>query len=905
MANQISDHLRSALGSALVLLCSSALSAEVVIERESDDRGVALDGAWVGIFGGSEVSGKAAERWMAFDTGKMVFSVAEDALPVTVVVLAPESGTPVLRAVGGGDSEMVIVIGQDCGPQLFGRVAARVGTELRVIDGADVGIVGAIEEGADIPEQMRPSWRTSRGLVEMPCMVAGQYLVSVAVEGYLPARENVVLSDELPWSFDVALVPDDRWVNGEVVGPGGNGIEGAKVTGTSATESLHTVSGPDGAFAVGPFSQGDATVFASAGDTVSTHYRVGLPSAWLQVSLVPGDFRSRIIGRVFDQATDVAIETFEVAFHPKDSPMWSRTYESANGEFDVVTESASAVIQVRADGYATWTGAPKLNPGQSRTLDVPLKRGSLLFGRVFASATGAPIEGATVYAQGYLWDGRVLAAHSVVTDSSGIFELRSDGDIGCFGVRAKGFAPKVACSSDGEEPSVGLDAGGEVVGRLALPDGLAVSGSVALGAVAPPLGRVLGLWDLWLREAVEQKTTARDGQFRLGDLAPGTYNIWADSSEGVVEAQTVTVAAGASRTLRLLVEPLASIKGNVSGLSEGEQARLTVHSEESGDHDGHVRWAPEKVGNGTFEIPGVPDGRYVLVAKSDQGRETSVDFEIQDQEDTELEVTFLHSSRLWGRVLSGGQGVRRVNVFARHVDSPMRALGAFTEDNGAYSFSGLADGTHEVVVLGNRFHVDVRGDTEFDLALAAHSVSGVVRAFGRPAAAVRMFARPLDVPAGEPWWTAWPRPGPYVIEGLTGSAGEYRFGGLPEGRYEMVAMMPYFDGGTREVFVNADVEGVDLYLRPTEDLRPVYVVPNSGVAGEEIEMAARGGMYAGLRESGTYLPLDGPGMTSVPGSLEGADLSFVIWHPSRRVVRVPRWDGGPITIRRAEVPESD
>lgn len=698
---------------------------------------------------------------------------------------------------------------------------------------------------------------------------------------------------------------DERWVHGEVVGPGSMRVEGADVTATSATESRHTVSGPDGAFAVGPFSEREVTVFAGVGDATSTHYRVELPSTWLQVAMAFEDVGSRIFGRVFDEAANTAIEAFEVAVHPKGSPAFSHTFENADGEFEVGTESAAVVIQVRADGYATWVGAPTLSPGQSRTLDVPLKRGGLVLGRVFESVTGAPIEGAAVYAQGYVWDGRVLAAHSVLTDSEGMFELRTDVDVGCFGVRAKGFAPTIACLSDGDEANVGLDAGGEVVGRLVLPDGTTASGSVGLRMIGPLRGGALGLWDVWLREAAQQKATAKEGRFRLGDLAPGTYKIWAESSEGVAEARTVTIAAGASRMLRLLVEPLATIRGNVSGLGEGEQARLTVHSDESGDFEGYVRWAPAEVGNGAFEVPGVPDGRYVLLARSDEGRKTFVDFEILDQEDVELDVTFLHSSRLSGRVLSAGRGVRRVNVFARHVDSPTRALGAFTEDDGAYSFGGLADGTHEVVVLGNRFHVDVQGDTESDLALSAYSVSGVVRAYARPAAGVRMFARPLDVPDGDPWWTAWRQSGPYVIEEVTGSAGDYRFEGLSEGRYEVIAMRPYFDGGTREVFVNADVEGIDLYLRPTEDLRPVYVVPNSGVSGEEIEMAARGGMYAGLRESGTYLLLDDQGRTSVPGSLEGADLRFVVSYPVRRVVRVPRWDGGPITLHRAEETDVD
>ena len=210
-----------------------------------------------------------------------------------------------------------------------------------------------------------------------------------------------------------------------------------------------------------------------------------------------------------------------------------------------------------------------------------------------------------------------------------------------------------------------------------------------------------------------------------------------------------------------------------------------------------------------------------------------MDFEVLDREDVELEVRFKHSSTLWGRVLSGGQGVGRETVFLRHVESPSRALTDFTEDDGTYSFGGLADGPHEVVVLGNRFHVDVHGDTELDLALAAFSISGIVRANGHPWPTVRIFARPLDAIDGETWRTIWAqRGGPYVIQTVTGADGNYRLEGLPEGRYEIIAQAPYFDGGNREVFVNAAVEGVDLHLRPTEDLRQLQVLPSPNVTAK-------------------------------------------------------------------------
>ena len=293
--------------------------------------------------------------------------------------------------------------------------------------------------------------------------------------------------------------------------------------------------------------------------------------------------------------TDAAIETFEVTVRPEGSPAWRRIYRNAGGEFDVVTESASVIIEVRAEGYAKWVGAPTLRAGESRSLDVPLARGRLLSGNVFESASGNPIVGATVYSEGHLRKGttlELLDGPSVLSDSKGDFKLRTDSDARCLAARASRFAPRVVCSNDGREWNIGLDAGSELLGRLVFRDGSAASGRAYLRVTERSAHTPSGFWDLWLRKVVERDGTAEEGRFRFSGIPAGTYYVWATSGDGLVEGQTVTVPGAASRMVRLLVKPLARVTGNVSGLRPRELARLTVHRAKGGGTTGRCRWAP-------------------------------------------------------------------------------------------------------------------------------------------------------------------------------------------------------------------------------------------------------------------------------------------------------------------------
>ena len=128
----------------------------------------------------------------------------------------------------------------------MGHVRVDDGGERRAIDGAYARIAKADGWTPAFPEHTLPVWRTSGGSVEIPCLVAGDYTVSITADGYSAVEERVFVANERLTTFDVVLLPDERWIHGEVLSTRGVGLESVEVTATSGQESRHAVTGLGG-----------------------------------------------------------------------------------------------------------------------------------------------------------------------------------------------------------------------------------------------------------------------------------------------------------------------------------------------------------------------------------------------------------------------------------------------------------------------------------------------------------------------------------------------------------------------------------------------------------------------------------------------------------------------------------
>ena len=871
-----------------IAVSGAAAATAVRIERSVEDGIAVNEPMWIGIFDDPITSGADARRWLSSDKRVTSFNLLENERPANLVILVPDSAVPIVRKIELSVSETSLAVGAQFGRDLIGE-ARTVGGN--IVSGAEISIAEVAGWASELPAHVRPRWRTSaEGDVVIPCAIAGRYEVSAVAHGFVPLVKSIDISEDAAWRFALELLPTASAIAGRVVGPTGLGIEGAKVVAEAGSLTLEGVSGKDGRFALGPFKRAqEVRITALSGQDVSLAQRVLVPKGDLEIELRSA---TSISGVVFDRSTNAPVDSFQVTVRTEGGQAHTETFHDVSGRFAMDLSGRAATIEIRASGYAPWTRAPSSEARRNLFVEVALEHGRVLAGYVVAAASGRPIAGATVEAAGYMKDGVGLGATSASTDASGRFELRAPKEERRLRASAAGYAAKTVRAPAGRLHTleIHLADGKEIAGELVLPDGAPATGHVTLASVWPH-DHALDFWEVRELLGGRRKATVQtDGRFRFADLAVGRYRVYGRSPLGAVADQTVEIAQHTTSLLvRLTVEPLAKVVGSVAGLAHGEHATLFV--EEAREDDARsidVVNVIRDVANGPFEITGIPNGEFLLRALSTADREVLAAFEIADLRDAEVDVAFLWSSRLTGRVLIDGQGAGGVDVFATyattHTGAPLRTRRDYTASDGTYDIRGLADGYYEVVVKGNRFNVEVQGETEVDLPLASNSLSGAVFGLGRPLEGEIVVARPLGEPSTEVEQS--------ILHTRTGSGGEFRFEGLPEGPYAIVVMDPFSEGAVREAYVNGEVTGFDFHLQPPNDLRTVQVALNTGSTHKVLWVKVHSGAFNSVMLD---VPLDANGTGHLPTSLQGADLSFRLKLSASPAV-VPSWDGEAIVV---------
>ena len=412
---------------------------EVLVERTVDDKTAFGQHTWVGVFGDPITSGAAARRWLSSDERVFGISLVENERPANLVILAPDCVQPMVHRIEPSASRTLLTVGPPCGRDLVGEVRVAGGG---VVAGAEMTIAAVEGWASELPERVRPRWRSSaEGGVVIPGVVAGRYEVSATAEGYVPLAVPIVVSGDAARRFDLEMLPVAKAVAGRVVGPTGLGIEGAAVVAAAGPLMIDGTSGKGGRFALGPFEVEQAVSVTASRDQYTSpaeRVRAGVGDLEIVLGSAVG-----ISGTVFDQSTGAPIDSFEITIHVEGESA-QRKEGFRNGRFAMELPRPATTIEVRASGYAPWKKGPRsLRLGEGAFLEVALERGRVLTGRVVAAAGGLPIAGATVKAPGYVGSDKfVVGISAASTDSEGRFELHVPGGERPLRVSAAGYAPK-------------------------------------------------------------------------------------------------------------------------------------------------------------------------------------------------------------------------------------------------------------------------------------------------------------------------------------------------------------------------------------------------------------------------------------------------------------------------------
>lgn len=518
-----------------------------------------------------------------------------------------------------------------------------------------------------------------------------------------------------------------------------------------------------------------------------------------------------------------------------------------------VLASAAVIGQQSTPSTTLPSGAPgqiaqPSSPGSSS--QVTSDSTATIRGRVLRADNSRPLEGVRV---------RTTSGALALTDADGRYELKKVGP-GNLEISASrsGFIEMYYGQRRPRDPRRGTElTAGQVMERVdfALPRGAVIAGSVVDDTGAPvELASVSLLRERFVngeRRLVDAPSEfgSRDltddlGQFRLYGIAPGTYYLAASPAGFFDEgsrssipvdatrmtlfpgtrardsARTMTVAEGEQidgLTVRLLPTRLAAIRGTVGtpASAPGSGRIILVKQAEVGLETTEL-WSYGPNGsfpNGSFVVPSLPPGRYVLVARADGY--FGIERVTLDGEDRVVSIAMKAARALSGRVTFDGgtsSGLTPGDVTLRAqstiVNSPgmLRPRGVVARD-WTFKIEGLegpsklfievptgwgikqvvrrgADMTDAVIDLSNDL-----SDVEVVLTRQLTTIVGVVRdPSGQPtnAAALVVFA---DDPAKWPVRDLDPRrSGGRYIRRVTARDGRVSVSGLPEGSYVAVAI---------------------------------------------------------------------------------------------------------------------
>lgn len=367
-------------------------------------------------------------------------------------------------------------------------------------------------------------------------------------------------------------------------------------------------------------------------------------------------------------------------------------------------------------------------------VDFRLPHGGGITGTVTDAETGQPLESARIDVRGLDYYNSNLDP-TTYTDADGVFEVVGldsaieslDNPVPVPGnyelkVTVAGrpviYHPGVYTSTDAEpvgairgelveDVDLALPTGGRIEGWVTDEDGLpATSGSV----------RGRNDEQTWMSVTVG---LGDDGGFALGGLAPGPWSleVQADGLAAAATAVPIEVPEdGLVDGVELVLGPEATLSGTVAG-PEGPVAEATVSASPV---DGGVDATAESDEDGSFTVPGLAPGSYVIHLRTSVDTllsgylcggtvcEQSADGEpipVGEAEDVDMGAVALPAAAvIEGRVVDreSGAPLGRIYVTATADDGVGSHLGV-TDDEGAYRIGGMAPDTYWLMAEPYRY----------------------------------------------------------------------------------------------------------------------------------------------------------------------------------------------------------
>lgn len=363
----------------------------------------------------------------------------------------------------------------------------------------------------------------------------------------------------------------------------------------------------------------------------------------------------------------------------------------AGGGGTVAPQVYPSRISLSAPGYVPFKEELKQFPPSGK-LDITLEKGVRLAGKV-VTRDGRPVPEATVQAGAF--DDHL----DTDADKDGAFTLppvpRSKFPL-TLTVYADEFVTK-------EIP--GLPARDNLALTIVVDSGASITGHVVDEDSRQPISGAKVFCLAKESSLGYNDTTKEDGGFKVGGLAPDSYDVHFTSPGSVGKTRALTVVGAEPHDLGdigLSGHPqvtghLVDKDGNaVAGEAEVHLERH-VGIPELRDNDRTTNLAGTINEDGAFRVRGVPAGQYRLVASAGEAKKVLRSV-IVDADDVDLgKLTLEPSASLRGTLRAQSQldlSSWRVSLLTQRFD--FDPVTSFTDETGAFSFAGLPEGTYRL-----------------------------------------------------------------------------------------------------------------------------------------------------------------------------------------------------------------
>jgi 5-hydroxyisourate hydrolase-like protein (transthyretin family) len=281
-------------------------------------------------------------------------------------------------------------------------------------------------------------------------------------------------------------------------------------------------------------------------------------------------------------------------------------------EIAVAASDAAGAFRIEGlapGAYALAADAPGRHPALLPRVAVPADALAVVLEPL------ARVEGVVLRA-----DGTPAAGADVRAASADHGARATSGADGAFALPAPAGSYRLdaALHGDAASATVSLAAGGEARGlTLRLGPGAAVEGEVTLASGRPAAGAEVAVLRHETRELAARAAADASGRFRLAGLAPGAWDVRA-TAPGATPALAagVTLSAGATFPLRLVLEGTGSAEGTVRDPRGRPLAGVAVRVARAGDGAPGATWLEARSGfDGAWRLDGLAIGRAALVAR--------------------------------------------------------------------------------------------------------------------------------------------------------------------------------------------------------------------------------------------------------------------------------------------------